>query len=101
MVLEIPFQDEGVVTEVPLVIVEIQSPDDTLSEIMDRCFDYEHCGVRLILILDPVKRRSWMFQSGGGLQPLGDSMRVNLAGKGADLSFAEMFAELDASFGRK
>ena len=99
LVLKTPFQDERVVTEIPLAIVEIQSPDDTLSDIMDRCIDYENRGVRLILILDPVKRRSWMFQS-GGLQTLGDSLRVDLAGKAADLSFAEMFAELASSFDR-
>jgi len=94
LVLKIPFQRGRVVTEVPLVVVEIQSPDDNFEDMVERCFDYEKHGAGTILIMDPDKRRSWIFEQ-GTLRLLGDQIRVNLGGSVAELSFAGMFAELD------
>src|SRR5947209_18998086 len=58
MVLATPVEAGNVITEVPLVIVEILSPDDTLNDMVDRCLDYENLGVGVILILDQIGRES-------------------------------------------
>src|SRR5215467_3994062 len=53
MVLNTPYRKGKVVTDAPAVVVEIKSPDDTLDDIMDRCFDYEKLAVNSILVMDP------------------------------------------------
>src|SRR5215469_13577248 len=53
LVLKTPYRKGKVVTDVPAVVVEIKSPDDTLDDIMDRCFDYEKLAVNNILVMDP------------------------------------------------
>src|SRR5205807_9063578 len=64
LVLAVPYQQSKVVKDVPLVIIEIVSPDDTFDDIFDRCSEYEKLGVRNILVMDPEKRHAWLFEHG-------------------------------------
>jgi Uma2 family endonuclease len=45
----------------PLVIVEILSPDDRMSAILDKCEEYRRWGVRHVWVADPVRRRFQVF----------------------------------------
>jgi Uma2 family endonuclease len=97
LVLEIPYQKGKVVVDVPAIVVEIKSPDDTFDEIVDKCFEYEKLAVGNILVMDPDNQRAWLFQQ-GNLQILtGLSIALNLPRQQLtiDFPFAQMFEELD------
>jgi len=95
LVLQGPYRKGKAITDVPVVTVEIKSPDDTLDDIIDRCFDYERLQVRHILVLDPDHRRAWAFHQ-GSLQLLGGvSVSLDLPEFSIDFPFAQLFAELD------
>ena len=97
MVLEVPYTKGKVVVDVPAIVVEIKSPDDTFDDLVDRCFDYQTLGVLNIIVMDPDNQRAWLFRQ-GTLQLLsGETIRLNLFRdeSGIDFPFAQMFAELD------
>ena len=97
MVLNSPCTKGKVVVDVPAIIVEIKSPDDTFDDVVSRCFDYEKLGVGNILVMDPDNKRAWLFNQ-GTLHLLADmSIRLNLDRQKdtIDFPFAQMFAELD------
>ena len=99
LVLRIPYQKGKVVTDVPAVVVEIKSPDDTFDDIVDRCFDYENLNpgaTENILVMDPDNQRAWIFRR-GNLQILaGISIKLPIAPSlEIDFHFAQLFAELD------
>jgi len=97
MVREIPYQKGKVVTDVPAIVVEIQSPNDTFDDIVGKCFEYEKLGVGNILVMDPDNKRGWLFQQGNLQLLTGSSIVLNLPRQQLtiDFPFAEMFAELD------
>ena len=97
MVLEIPYGKGKVVVDVPAIVVEIKSPDDTFDDIVDRCFDYERLGVGNIVVMDPDSKRAWLFRQGNlqlltGISTPLDLPRQQLA---IDFPSAQLFAELD------
>jgi Uma2 family endonuclease len=95
LVLKTPYRKGKVVTDVPAVVVEIKSPDDTLDDIMDRCFDYEKLAVNNILVMDPDHKRAWRFKE-GSLQILtGESFALDLGQASLEFPFAQLFAGLD------
>jgi Uma2 family endonuclease len=93
MVLEVPYAKGKVVVDVPAIIVEIKSPDDTFDDIVDRCFDYEKLTVRNILVMDPDNQRAWLFQQ-GNLQLL-TGATIRLKEPAIDFPFAQLFTEID------
>jgi len=97
MALEIPYQKGKVVTDVPAIVVEIKSPEDTFDDVVDRCFDYEKLAVRNILVMDPDNKRAWLFQQGNLELLAGTSTGLRLFRQNLtlDFPFAQMFAELD------
>ena len=95
LVVETPYQRGKVITEVPVITVEVKSPDDTFDEIVDKCFEYQALGVRNILVMDPDHRRAWMFEQNYLRVLPGGSVQLNLTHATLDFPFGEMFAELD------
>ena len=49
-----------VLTEPPLLIIEILSPDDTYTDTQERCQDYRAMGVETIWSIDPRTRTGRM-----------------------------------------
>src|SRR5436190_13362124 len=45
MVLTSPYRKGKVVVDVPAIVLEIKSPEDTFDDIVSRCFDYEKLEV--------------------------------------------------------
>jgi Uma2 family endonuclease len=45
-----------VLTNPPLLVIEILSPDDTYSGLEDRVHDYQTMGVKNIWLIDPIDR---------------------------------------------
>jgi Uma2 family endonuclease len=95
LVLEIPYNQGKIVTDVPAITVEIKSPDDKFDDIVDKCFEYETLGVGNILVMDPDHRRAWLFEQNSLRLLPGASVQLHLAHGTLDFPFAEMFAELD------
>jgi Uma2 family endonuclease len=95
LVAEMPYQGGKVITDVPVITVEIKSPDDTFDQIVDKCFEYESLGVRNIVVMDPDHRRAWMFEQSTLRALPGRSVDLHLHQSTIDFPFAEMFAELD------
>jgi Uma2 family endonuclease len=95
LVLERPYQKGKVVTDVPVITVEIKSPEDTFDDIVEKCFEYEALGVRNILVMDPDHSRTWLFEQSILRVLKGNSVALSLSQSTLDFPFAEMFAELD------
>jgi Uma2 family endonuclease len=55
---------ERVPTQPPLVAIEILSPDDRHSEVMQKLEEYRIWGVRHIWLVDPERRRLQVYGSG-------------------------------------
>ena len=49
-----------VLTDPPLLVIEILSPDDTYSDTQERAEDYRHMGVDALWIIDPKTRSGRM-----------------------------------------
>jgi len=97
LAVELPSKKGRVVTDVPAIVVEIKSPEDTFDDIVNRCLDYEKLGVANILVMDPDNKRAWLFKD-RILQLLsGTSIALNRPRQNLtlDFPFAQMFAELD------
>ncbi|MBZ5621979.1 MAG: Uma2 family endonuclease [Acidobacteriia bacterium] len=97
MVLEIPYRKGKVVVDVPAVVVEIQSPNDTFDDIVGKCFEYEKLAIGNILVMDPDHKRAWLFRQGNLQLLTGLSIGLDLPRQQLtiDLPFGQMFAELD------
>ena len=54
----------SVPTEPPLVAIEILSPDDRHSEVMQKFEEYQEWGVRYVWLVDPARRRLQVYDSG-------------------------------------
>jgi Uma2 family endonuclease len=65
LVMKRPFrQSDRVILDVPLMIVEILSPDDRMKDTLQRFRDYENLGVRYIVQMDPEDRTTFQFANG-------------------------------------
>ncbi len=83
MVLEEPYTMGKVATDVPAIVLEIKSPDDTLDEMNDKCLEYATLGVPNIVVLDPDYKRQYVFTN-RALQ-LVESVVLHLPRSGAEL----------------
>ena len=95
LALEIPYTQGKIITDIPVITVEIKSPDDTFDEIVDKCFEYETLGVGNILVMDPDNNRAWLFEHNTLRALPGASIDLHLRQSTIDFPFAQMFAELD------
>jgi Uma2 family endonuclease len=95
MIVEAPYAKGKVVTDVPAIIIEIKSPDDTFDDIVDRCFDYEKLTVGNIVVMDPDNKRAWLFQQGNIQLLTGATLPMKLSRGVIDFPFSQLFAELD------
>ena len=59
---------EQIITHPPLAVVEILSPEDTLTRMMAKLGEYERMGIPTILVIDPAGK-NYRF-NGGRLEPL-------------------------------
>ena len=47
----------------PDLAVEVLSPNDTYSEVQDKVFDWLEAGTRMVIVVDPRKRRVMVYHS--------------------------------------
>lgn len=89
--------EEGWVPFIPTLVVEIVSPNDLDSKVMDKLEDYTEAGIPRIWIVRPKRRTVTVYKAGGLAQVLrvGDSLSSDDAGFAVDgflLSVADITA---------
>ena len=96
LVLALPYRKGRVVTDVPIITIEVKSPEDTFDDIVGRCFDYEKMGVANIVVMDPDNLRVWVFEHGNLRLLTGEAVSLTLhEGSEVEFQFGAMFSELD------
>jgi len=55
----------GVITEPPLLCIEILSPEDRATRVQARIDDYLNMGVSCVWLVDPATRRAWIHTPAG------------------------------------
>jgi Uma2 family endonuclease len=85
-----PGTQQEVLTEPPLLVIEILSPDDTYSDLEERCRDYQSMGVDTIWIIDP-KTRTGRISSGPNWQA---AERLELPGSPIHVHLPTLFAQI-------
>jgi Uma2 family endonuclease len=78
-------------TAMPLICIEILSPDDRVSDLQEKIEDYVSVGIEHIWIVDP-RRRTMATADAEGTHTV-QAFRV--PGTDAQISAAELFGELD------
>jgi len=77
----------------PLIVIEILSPEDRIASMQDRMDDYLRFGVPNAWLIDPAKRRAFVYTSAGSLECKDLILRTT---DGAILlPLPEIFAALD------
>ena len=85
MVMEGRYKKGKVITDIPVAVVEIKSPEDRLRELTEKCREYAALGVPNILVLDPDRRRLYVFEN-SALQ-LVESCVLRLPKSGTEIAF--------------
>lgn len=86
-------EQPDVLTEPPLLIVEILSPDDSYSDTQERAEDYLRMGVPTVWIIDPKTRTGRMCNSVAWIS----SLRLEVTDSPIYADLSEIFAYLDRS----
>ena len=77
----------------PLLCVEILSPEDRMSMMMEKIADYAQLGIANIWVIDPELRVGY-YASPGKLEAVVDNV-MRVSETSIEISLAEVFAELD------
>ena len=83
---------EQVITQPPIAVFEILSPEDTLTRMMTKLREYERMGIPTILVIEP-NGQNYRF-IGGKLEPL-PSEPFDLPGSACRFDLAEIEKLLD------
>jgi Uma2 family endonuclease len=83
---------EEVPTKPPFLCIEILSPDDRMSELLQKIGDYLDFGVRYVWVIDPNSRRTWVHTAEGSHEVRDPVLRTDSPDIAVPL--AEIFAEL-------
>lgn len=84
---------ERVLTRPPLLVVEIQSPEDTLSRTTAKALEYRAFGIEHVWVIDPYARVAYR-GTDQGLE-LVHSGELTIPGTPIRIAAEELFAELD------
>jgi Uma2 family endonuclease len=82
-----------VLTNPPLLVIEILSPDDTYSDTQERAQDYRQMGVETVWIVDP-KTRSGRMCSGAEWV---EASRLEVKGTPLYVSLPDIFSQLTSA----
>jgi Uma2 family endonuclease len=85
-VLEENAPDEEIVRTPPALCIEILSPEDTMTRVLERVKDYFNMGVPTCWIIDPAARVAWAATPGHLDEALDGILRAN----GVEMPLAEV-----------
>jgi Uma2 family endonuclease len=81
--------DEQILTQVPLLCIEILSPKDRVSRVNDRIKEYFEFGVPVVWLVDPTARRLWVYRPDLTIvEAIGS---VKLDGTSIEIPFSDIF----------
>jgi Uma2 family endonuclease len=80
-------------TEPPLLVIEILSPDDSYSDTQERARDYRNMGVETVWIIDP-KTRTGRMCSGSEWT---EARRLEVSGTPLYVGLDEIFSQINFS----
>jgi Uma2 family endonuclease len=83
---------DRIVTQPPLLCIEVLSPEDRFSRVRVKCLDYLRMGVPEVWIFDPETRTAHVLRGDTMTQHSSGSLR--LEGLGLELPLAEVFGIL-------
>jgi Uma2 family endonuclease len=95
LVLLRPGTQRAILTEPPLLTIEILSPDDSYSELEERCLDYRRMGVETMWIVDP-KTRTGRVCVGADWR---SAMRLEVRGTPIYVDLESLFSRIDTQAG--
>jgi len=81
--------NERILTQTPLLCIEILSPEDTISRMNVRIQDYLDFGVPEVWLVDPQERRVWIHRRDGMQEATGAAIRAD--GASIEVPVAEIF----------
>ena len=84
---------ERVLTKPPMLVIEIQSPEDTLRRTTAKVLEYLEFGVENVWVVDPASRIAYRGTT-SGLEPVEDG-QLSVDGTPIRILVGELFAELD------
>jgi Uma2 family endonuclease len=84
-----------IVLEQPLMVLEILSPDDCMSDVVRKCADYEEFGIPQIWVVDPESREVWMVRGGIAREVAAKAASFRAAERDVVVDFNEAFASPD------
>jgi len=82
-----------VVTNPPLICIEVLSPEDRWQRVLERIRDFQTMGVENIWILDPATHDAWIARNDGTQQHASDALTV--PGTPIHIDLSAVWAELD------
>jgi Uma2 family endonuclease len=82
--------EEQILTQAPLIVIEVLSPQDTWARMEERIGDYLEFGVPNVWVLEPSTRRAWM-ATGKGYEL---TTILKVAGTPIAVPLEELFEEL-------
>lgn len=86
--------EDGDLAEPPILAIEIMSPGQTLSNIVDRCERLHKAGTPQCWVIWPERRQVWMFTP-VSLEAAKENLTASLGEGSIEVSLAEIWAELD------
>jgi Uma2 family endonuclease len=84
-----PAASQQILTEPPLLCIEILSPEDTVSRTNARIQDYLDFGAPVVWVVDPAEKTIWIYRQNGMEQAVGPT--VKLDGTSIEVPFSEIF----------
>ena len=86
--------ENGDLADPPVLAIEIMSPGQTLSNLLDRCERLHKAGTSQCWIVWPEQRQAWMFTP-VSLEAAKENLTVSLGDSSLEISLAEIWSELD------
>lgn len=93
MLCPLPLPTGKICDIVPWAVIEVLSPDDTLSRTRDRFEDYSRVGVQALVLMDPERLIAYRFEQGSLMVAQFTDLSVPGAGK-VPFDSDELFRQL-------
>lgn len=85
---------EKILTQPPLLCIEILSSEDRWSRVTERMADYQRMGVRNLWAIDPLSEKAWMWSRSDPSVDWRETTALEAPGTPVHVDIAEIFAEL-------
>jgi Uma2 family endonuclease len=86
--------EDGDLADPPLLAVEIMSPGQSLSNMLNKCERLHKAGTPECWVIWPEKRQAWTYAP-GSFHEASKTLTVSLDPIAVEISLAEMWSELD------